>query len=168
MILIMMGVTGTGKSTVAKELGKETGWQFAEGDDYHSEANKAKMASGHPLTDEDREPWLVALHGVLVKWHEAGVSGVLTCSALREKYRVTLRGGLSEEELRFVVLDVPRQVLIDRLAHRKGHFMNPALLDSQFATLEMPADALKVSAVGSPAETALEIRRRLGLVGAKS
>ena len=165
MIVIMMGVTGTGKTTVAKELVRETGWQFAEGDDYHSDANKAKMAAGVPLTDDDRAPWLASLHAVLVGWQQAGQSGVMTCSALKEQYRVTLRGGLPDGVVHFVLLEVPRQVLVDRLQHRKGHYMNPALLDSQLATLEMPSDALRVSAVRTPGETALDIRKQLGLLG---
>jgi gluconokinase len=137
-IAIVMGVSGSGKSYLANQLARATGWAFAEGDDYHSEANKAKMHSGVPLTDADRAPWLAALHGVLVGWRDAGAAGILTCSALKAAYREVLVAGLPE--VRFVGLDPPREVLAERTAHRVGHFMPPALLDSQLATLERPVE----------------------------
>lgn len=137
-IVIVMGVSGSGKSYLAKELAQATGWDFAEGDDYHSEANKAKMHAGVPLTDADRAPWLAALHGVLAGWKEQGKSGVLTCSSLKATYRDVLDAGLPE--VRFVWLDPPRAVLIERMEHRTGHYMPPALLDSQLATLERPVE----------------------------
>jgi gluconokinase len=136
MIVIVMGVSGSGKSYLAAKLAAATGWQFAEGDDYHSEANKARMASGIPLTDADRAPWLDALHDLLLGWHRAGDSGILTCSALKQTYREHLIEG--NPDVYFVWLDPPRSVLADRLAHRPGHFMSPALLDSQLATLQPP------------------------------
>jgi gluconokinase len=132
-----MGVSGSGKSYLASRLAAATGWQFAEGDDYHSDAMKARMHAGIPLTDEDRAPWLDRLHGVLVQWQQAGASGILTCSALKAAYRDRLTAGLAE--IRFIWMDPPRTVLADRLAHRAGHFMSPALLDSQIATLQPPA-----------------------------
>jgi len=137
-IAIVMGVSGSGKSYLAERLARATGWEFAEGDDYHSEANKAKMHSGVALTDEDRVPWLAALHGVLVGWERDGRSGVLTCSALKAAYREVLVAGLPE--VRFVWLDPPRGVLAERTEYRVGHFMPPALLDSQLATLERPVE----------------------------
>jgi gluconokinase len=137
MIVVVMGVSGSGKSTLAARLVERTGWAFAEGDDYHSEANRAKMAGGTPLTDEDRLPWLDALHAVLAGWKAAGESGILTCSALKQSYRERLLGGV--EEARVVWLDPPRTLLEERLATRTGHYMNPRLLDSQLATLEAPA-----------------------------
>ena len=161
-ILVVMGVTGTGKTTVSNELVKRTGWQFAEGDDYHSEANKAKMHAGVPLTDEDRAPWLAALHEVLVGWQNKGESGIMTCSALKRSYRLALSAGIDPRRFRFVLLDVPREVLVDRLAHRTGHYMNPALLDSQLATLETPTEALRVDANRPPAEVAQSILDELG------
>jgi gluconokinase len=135
-IVIVMGVSGSGKSHLANQLARVTGWAYAEGDDYHSTANKAKMHAGIPLTDEDRAPWLDALHQILLGWHRSGQSGILTCSALKETYREHLASGLPS--LRFVWLDPPRSVLAERLSHRIGHYMSPNLLDSQLATLEPP------------------------------
>ncbi len=163
MIAILMGVTGTGKSTVAEALTKLTGWQFAEGDDYHSEANKQKMSAGVPLTDGDREPWLESLHDVLAGWVAAGQSGVMTCSALKRHYRATLSAGLPPDAIRFVLLQAPRQVLQDRLSKRTGHFMNPALLDSQLATLELSDDLVRVSATEGPEQAAHEILDKLAV-----
>jgi gluconokinase len=136
MIVVVMGVSGSGKSTLAARLVERTGWAFAEGDDYHSEANRAKMAGGTPLTDEDRLPWLDTLHAVLAGWQAAGESGILTCSALKQSYRERLLGGV--DGARLVWLDPARTLLEERLATRTGHYMNPRLLDSQLATLEAP------------------------------
>lgn len=142
VIVIVMGVSGSGKSTLASKLAEATGWPFAEGDDYHSAANKAKMAAGIPLTDADRGPWLDALHEVLMGWHTRGKSGILTCSALKVAYREHLTAGLPEARL--VWLDPPRAVLAERMAHRPGHYMPPSLLESQLATLEPPTGALRL------------------------
>ncbi|MFT4112094.1 gluconokinase [Silvibacterium sp.] len=161
MIVILMGVMGTGKTTVAKELQAVTGWEYAEGDDYHSEANKAKMRSGIPLTDEDRWPWLDSLHSVLKGWEDAGKSGILTCSALKQAYRDRLVNALPAGSWRFVSLDVPREELVRRLSSRKGHYMNPGLLDSQLATLEDPKDALRVDATGAEPEIAERVLKAL-------
>ena len=163
MIAILMGVTGSGKTTVANALVAETGWHFAEGDDYHSDANKAKMAAGTPLTDEDREPWLRTLHAILVGWQRAGECGVMTCSALKQSYRDLLDEGMPTGAVCFVLLEVPLDVLKDRLAHRAHHFMNPALLESQLQTLEDPKNAIRVNANQEPAVVAEEI---LGLLRA--
>ncbi len=162
MIAILMGVTASGKSTIANELVRQTGWAFAEGDDFHSEANKRKMHAGTPLSDADRAPWLEALHGVLAGWVRDGKNGVMTCSALKESYRVTLVKGLPEGAVRFVLLEVPREELVKRLARRTGHFMSPALLDSQLATLEVPGDALHITAMGNVGAVARDILSRLG------
>ena len=146
MILIVMGVSGSGKTTLAQALAKATGWQFAEGDDYHSVANKAKMHSGIPLTDEDRAPWLATLHDLMAGWFQQGESGILTCSALKETYRQILTADLPAESYRFVLTEAPKEVISERMQARHDHFMPAALLDSQLATLEPPADALHVSA----------------------
>ncbi len=136
MIVIVMGVSGSGKSYFAARLAEATGWAFAEGDDYHSPANKAKMHAGIALTDEDRAPWLDTLHGVLLNWHRTGQSGILTCSALKAAYRQHLTGDLPET--RYIWLDPPREVIAQRMTERPGHFMPPELLASQLATLERP------------------------------
>jgi gluconokinase len=144
MILVLMGVTASGKTTIGTRLAAAEHWEYAEGDDYHSEANKAKMHAGIPLTDEDRAPWLASLHEVLLGWYRSGKSGVLACSALRQSYRDELSDGIPSAVLRFVLLEVPKNVLEQRLAERKNHYMSPALLDSQIATLETPPDAIRV------------------------
>ncbi len=136
MIVVIMGVSGSGKSYLAGKLAAATGWDFAEGDDHHSETSKAKMAAGIPLTDQDRAPWLDALHGVLASWQQRRQSGILTCSALKHEYRQRLAANLPQ--VRFIWLDPPRAVLSQRMATRPGHFMPPALLESQLATLERP------------------------------
>jgi gluconokinase len=166
MILVVMGVTGTGKSTIAQALAKRTGWEFVEGDDYHSAQNVAKMKAGVPLTDADRAPWLAALHDVLLGWQKQGTSGVMTCSALKQAYRATLSEGMDAAEFRFVLLNVPRDTLIERLQHRPGHFMNPALLDSQLATLEMPSDAIRVDANQAPDATVGLVLKQLDATAA--
>jgi gluconokinase len=120
MIAILMGVTSSGKSTIAHELVALTGWKFAEGDDYHSEANRQKMHAGIPLTDEDRIPWLASLHEVILGWFRNGDSGVLTCSALKQSYRDQLVKDLPHDACRFVLLDVPIEVLRERISHRPG------------------------------------------------
>lgn len=134
-VVVVMGVSGAGKSTVASLLAGRLGWDFIEGDGLHPAANVAKMAAGHPLTDEDREPWLAAV----ARWIDgelgAGRRGVITCSALRRSYRDRLR----RPEVLFVYLDVARTELEKRLARRTGHYMPASLLASQLAALEPPA-----------------------------
>jgi len=164
MILIVMGVSGSGKTTIAKALIALTGWQYAEGDDYHSEANRRKMHAGIPLTDEDRVPWLSCLHDVLLRWHQDQLSGVLTCSALRQSYRDLLSAGLPAGSYRFVLLEVPVATLETRMHQRPDHYMNPNLLQSQLDTLEMPADAIRVDAAHASETVAREILSALSLM----
>lgn len=136
-----MGVSGSGKSAVGAAAADRLGWAFAEGDDAHPAANRAKMAAGTPLTDEDRWPWLDALAAWIAERARAGQSGVLTCSALRAAYRDVLRGG--GPDVRFLYLNVPEPELARRLRQRTGHFAGPSLLSSQLATLEpLGADEL--------------------------
>jgi gluconokinase len=161
MIIILMGVTSSGKSTVAAELVRLTGWPYAEGDDYHSAANKQKMHAGIPLTDADRAPWLASLHEVIVNWFRSGQNGIMTCSALKQAYRDVLTKDVPPGICRFVLLDVPTAVLAERIAHRPGHFMNPDLLQSQLDTLELPKDALRVDATGAPSAIAQNILKQL-------
>ncbi len=157
MIVVLMGVTGSGKSTIGTLLAERTGAVFADADDYHPEANKKKMAAGQPLNDEDRQPWLGILNGLMRGWFEAGKNGVLACSALKESYRATLAAGMPKGAVMFVWLDGPRNLIAERLAERHHEFMNPALLESQFATLEPPADALRIVNDRSPEEIVRQI-----------
>jgi gluconokinase len=161
MIVILMGVTASGKSTIAAELVRLTGWQFAEADDYHSEANKQKMHSGVPLTDQDRAPWLASLHGVITGWVRDGQNGIMTCSALKQAYRDVLTNGVPDGTCRFVLLEAPVAVLEERIENRRGHYMNPDLLQSQIDTLEQPRDAIRVQSVGSPSDVAQNILNQL-------
>lgn len=139
---IVMGVSGCGKSSVASELASRTGGIYLDADDFHPPANKAKMAAGHPLTDDDRWGWLDAINTALRA--EAADRMVFTaCSALKQVYRDRLATGLPG--LRFIYLKGSKELIRERLGHRANHFMPPALLDSQFATLEEPADAVTVS-----------------------
>lgn len=168
MIAILMGVTASGKSAVAVELVRLTGWSLAEGDDYHSEANKQKMHAGIPLTDQDRAPWLESLHQVIAGWVRDGKNGVMACSALKQAYRDVLTKNIPQGICRFVLLDAPFAVLEQRITHRPSHFMNPDLLRSQLDTLELPQDALRVEATGEPATVALNILNQLAPAAASN
>jgi gluconokinase len=132
--IVVMGVSGSGKTSAAQEITRQLGWEYIEGDDLHPEANVAKMASGQPLDDEDRWPWLRRIAEVIGEHEAAGTSVVLTCSALKRSYRDLLCEG--HPSVWFAHVDVPRDVLAERLARRQGHYMPPSLLDSQLATLE--------------------------------
>ena len=166
MILILMGVSGTGKTTLGNMLSHDTGWPFLDGDDFHSAANKAKMASGQPLNDEDRAPWLATLHTEILKYSDAGKSMILACSALKDKYRATLRGNLTQDQIRFALLDADPERIADHLAKRSHEYMNPKLLESQLATLESPTDAWVVSVEGTPEESLEQLEAYLRGVGA--
>jgi gluconokinase len=161
MIAVVMGVSGSGKTTIGTLLAERTGATFADGDDYHPLANKQKMAAGHPLTDEDREPWLEALNSLMRGWFEAKKSGVLACSALKETYRSTLAAGMPAGAVSFVLLDGSKELFAERMAARHHEFMNPALLDSQLATLEVSSDVLRVVNDRTPNEVVSEILARL-------
>lgn len=153
-LIVVMGVSGSGKSTVAIELARRLGVPFCEGDDLHPPANVARMQAGQPLDDADRAPWLAALNDWM---HVHRDGGVISCSALRRRYRDRLRQGL-EPAPALVLLDPPRAVLERRMAARRGHFMPASLLDSQLATLERPtADerALRLEG-GDPAGVLVE------------
>ena len=141
MIVVLMGVSGSGKTTIGKLLSERTGAVFADADDYHPAANKAKMAAGHPLNDDDRQPWLETLNGLLRGWFADGCSGILACSALKAKYRTTLGAGMPEGAVHFVLLDGSPELIAKRLAGRKHEYMNPALLESQLKTLEAPTES---------------------------
>jgi gluconokinase len=134
-----MGVSGSGKSVIGAALARALGVEFVEGDDYHPADNVARMASGIPLTDDDRRGWLHALAGRIREAIDAGTGLVMACSALKASYRDILRADASAHELRFVFLRGPRALVAERLAGRRGHFMPPSLLESQFAALQEPS-----------------------------
>ncbi len=161
-IVVMMGVSGSGKTTIGTLLAKRTGAIFADADDFHSDANKAKMHAGTPLTDEDRAPWLATLNGLLRGWAEKGAKGVLACSALKASYRDTLGAGIANDVMVFVWLDGSPAMIAARLAARSTTFMNPALLQSQIDTLEAPTGAIRVVNDRTPDEVVDEILVRLG------
>jgi gluconokinase len=134
--LIVMGVSGSGKSTIAEKLAQRLGWSFEDGDRFHPASNVAKMSAGHPLTDEDRWPWLQAIADEIDRVCKAGEHVVIACSALKRSYRDVLVHG--RHDIRIVYLNGTQELIAGRLAARKGHFMPPGLLASQFKTLEPP------------------------------
>ena len=155
-VLVIMGVAGSGKSTIGRLLADRLGWELAEGDELHPEANVAKMAAGQPLTDADRWPWLARVRAWIDEHVAAGRPGVITCSALKRAYRDVLR----DPHVVFVHLAGTRDQLAPRLAARRGHFMPVSLLDSQLADLEPPGPderALTVDISAPPAEQATAI-----------
>lgn len=161
MIVIVFGVSGSGKTTIGKLLAEDLGWRFYEGDDFHSLANIEKMRSGRPLSDEDRWPWLDSLRQQIEQSLAAGENAVLACSALKRAYRDRLRVG---EAVTFVFLRGEYAPIEKQLRRRQGHFMNPALLQSQFADLEEPEpdeDALTVELGRTPQEVVIEIKTKL-------
>jgi gluconokinase len=161
-IVVVMGVSGSGKTTVARGVAERKGWKLLEGDAFHPAANVAKMHAGTPLTDEDRWPWLRAIAREMDAMRAKGQSGVVACSALKRAYRDVLIG--SRNDVVLVYLQGSKQLIAARLAARKGHFMPPALLDSQFATLEEPATderPIMVSIVPPPEAIIDEVLRQL-------
>lgn len=160
MILLIMGVTAAGKTTVGRALAEQLHWRFADADDYHSAANIAKMRAGIPLTDEDRAPWLQSLRTAILQWIAAGENAVLACSALKASYRDIL---LVSPEVKLVYLRITEQLAAARLARRRGHYMNPMLLRSQFQTLEEPHDALISDAGRSTEQLVADIRGELAI-----
>jgi len=160
MIVIVMGVVGSGKTTVGSLLAEQKGWEFADADDFHSPANVEKIRHGVALTDEDRKPWLARLREQVTEWIAAGRNAVLACSALKRDYRRDLRVG---PEVRFVHLAGSPDLIEGRLRARVGHFADDKILASQFADLEAPENAITVGIAGTPAEIVAEIRQELGL-----
>jgi gluconokinase len=158
VVVIIFGVSGAGKTTLGKLLAQELGWRFYEADDFHSAANIKKMRSGVPLTDEDRWPWLTRLRELIERCLMTNESIVLACSALKESYRRYLR---VSGEVKFVFLRGDNALIATQLRHRRGHFMNPALLQSQFDNLEEPQpteDAIVIELGRSPRELIKEIK----------
>jgi gluconokinase len=160
--IVVMGVSGSGKTSAAREITRQLGWEYIEGDDLHPAANVAKMAGGIPLDDEDRWPWLRRVAEVIGEHETAGTSLVITCSALKRVYRDLLRDG--HPSVWFAHVHVDRDVLAQRLAARQGHFMPPSLLDSQLATLEPLSDdepGAVIDGDGPLTETVTELLRDL-------
>jgi len=141
---VLMGVAGSGKTAVGTRAAERLGWVFLDADDFHPKSNVEKMRQGIPLTDEDRKPWLERLHEELRNRLAAGTSLILACSALKDSYRSILHQGLPAIE--FVYLNVDHDTVLDRLGHRQAHFFPKELLDSQFAALQSPKDAIVVNA----------------------
>jgi gluconokinase len=156
MIVLVMGVSGAGKTTIGERLAQRLGWRFIEGDDYHPSENVAKMAAGIPLEDADRWPWLDTLNRRIHGEHNA----VVTCSALKESYRQRLLAGIADA--RIVYLHAPKAVIAARVAARKHRYMPASLLDSQFATLEPPTAAIEVDVSGEPEDCVGVIVAALG------
>jgi carbohydrate kinase (thermoresistant glucokinase family) len=159
-VIIVMGVSGSGKTTVGQLLAERLNLPFYDGDDFHPAANIAKMKAGTPLTDADRSSWLATLAEAVADWQTTG-GAVLACSALREVYRQTLQH-LAHRPLQWVFLDGPDAVLHARLEARKGHYMKAQMLDSQLETLERPAYGLRVSIELPPTQAVAEIVAHLG------
>lgn len=158
-----MGVSGSGKTTIGRDLAARLGWEFLEGDALHPPANVTKMAAGTALEDADRWPWLRAIAACIGAWRARGASGVVACSALKRSYRDILIG--ARPDVRLIYLQGSRDVIAARLAARQGHFMPPALLDSQFRTLEEPGadeNPIAVSIGGPPDAIVAQIMEHLG------
>jgi gluconokinase len=136
--IVVMGVAGSGKTTIGEGLAEQLGWTYEDGDKFHPKSNVEKMSAGHPLTDEDRWPWLQAIAGEIDRVCKLGGNVVIACSALKRAYRDVLVHGRAD--VRIVYLDGTHDLIASRLAARKGHFMPPTLLESQFKTLEPPSD----------------------------
>jgi gluconokinase len=160
MMILVMGVTGSGKTTIGAMLAAELGWPFFDADDFHSPANVRKMSSGIPLTDEDRRPWLGQLRTLIAEQRSRGENGVLACSALKRSYRDILS---SEDGVLVVYLRADPNLIEKRLAARKDHFMSRSLIESQFRALEAPESAITVPADWRPGKIVDVIRSKVGV-----
>jgi gluconokinase len=160
MILLLMGVTGSGKTTVGKLLAQRLGWPFLDADDFHPPQNIEKMQHGVPLTDQDREPWLAAIHAELLLCAAKNQHAVLACSALKHSYRERLASGV---DLRICYLQGTYSEIAARLQSRTGHFAGEAILAGQFADLQEPRDALVLPVSNTPEEIVKAVLRNLKL-----
>jgi carbohydrate kinase (thermoresistant glucokinase family) len=161
VVVLMMGVAGSGKTTIGVKLASTLGWSFRDADDFHPADNIRKMSAGVPLTDADREPWLAAIRAYIEAMLARGESAVVTCSALKEKYRAAALPAAGRVELVHLAGDF--NLILNRMNARQGHFMKPAMLQSQFETLEPPSRALTIDVARTPDEIVAEIRRALQL-----
>ena len=155
MIAIVMGVTGSGKTTVGRLLARQLGWEFADADDFHPQSNVEKIARGISLNDEDRTPWLERLRDQIANWIANGQNGVLACSALKRTYRQELNVG---PQVRFVYLKGSPDLIKQRLRLRRGHFADEKILAGQFADLEEPETGVTVDISQTPEKIVAEIR----------
>jgi gluconokinase len=165
MIVILMGVSGSGKTTIGSQLADQLGWPFFDADDFHPPENIARMRSGIALTDKDRQPWLQALANLIATLISNNRSAALACSALKSAYRDQLKNGAGSDtdQIRFVYLKIPPSTAHERLRKRERHFMPEQLISSQFETLEEPDDAIAINAELSPDQVVAQIRQELGL-----
>lgn len=163
MIVLLMGPAGSGKTTVGILLAKQLSWEFADGDDFHSPANKQKMSRGVGLTDEDRVPWLQSIRDAMDQWLAERRSVVLACSALKRSYRERLGVDSDAKDIKLVYLKGSYDLLLERLRDRKGHYAREQLLSSQLVDLEEPTDAIAIEVSRSPEQIVVEIRKQLGL-----
>ena len=161
MLIIITGVSGVGKTTIGKLLSENMGWAFYEGDDYHTDVNLAKMRNGTPLTDDDRWPWLDALRTKISEIVLHQENAVLSCSALKESYRIRLGSGL--KDIVFVYLQADYQLIRNRISERVGHFMSANLLASQYSDLEEPQNAIVVDAALEPMKILNYLKQALSL-----
>ncbi|NDU71202.1 AAA family ATPase [Actinomadura sp. DSM 109109] len=168
-VILVAGVSGSGKTTIGTLLAERLDWEYAEADAFHSEANVAKMRAGHPLTDDDRLPWLRSIAAWITDRLATGRPGVVTCSALKRRYRDTLLDG--HAGVRLVLLDGDRDTIAARMRSRQNHFFKAGLLDSQFADLEPPSpdeNIITAPITGTPEETVTHILKTLDLTPASS
>lgn len=159
-VIVLIGVSGSGKTTIGRLLSEELGWKYYEGDDFHPQPNIEKMKNGIPLDDADRTPWLETLRDLIRNCLERGDSAVVACSALKESYREILS---VDERVNLIYLKGDYELIRQRLRKRRGHFLDPKLLDSQFAALEEPTAAMQVDVSLNPGEIVKSIRSGLRL-----
>jgi gluconokinase len=169
MIILLMGITGSGKTTVGRMLAERLHWDFADADDFHTPANKEKMRQGIALSDADRGPWLAAIREQILRWIAANKNGVITCSALKQSYRDFLLSSDTGEsavssEIEIVYLRGTYSLIAQRLHSRTGHFADERLLSSQLDTLEEPRDAVTIDIDKTPAQIVDETMRQLHLL----
>jgi len=161
MVILLMGVAGSGKTTVGRALAASLGWSFRDADDFHPVENVAKMSRGVALTDDDRTPWLGAIRSYIGACLARGESAVVTCSALKERYRQAIV--TDPAKVKLVFLEGNFDLILQRMSERQGHFMKPEMLRSQFETLEPPTGALSVDITQTPDASVAQIRRAFSL-----
>ncbi|HEY9153695.1 MAG TPA: gluconokinase [Opitutaceae bacterium] len=168
MVIVIMGVAGSGKTTIGQALAAQLKWPFRDADEFHPPANVAKMSAGIPLNDDDRAPWLAAIRSYIDETLAAKKNAIVTCSALKEIYRKILNAShdtntTSADAVRWVYLKGNATLLAERLSHRRGHFMKTGMLQSQLETLEEPRDAVVCEIRESPETIVRQIREKLGV-----